>query len=483
MLFRQIEDPRLAQYAYLVGCPRSGEALLIDPERDVDRYLAVAEEEGLTITAVAETHIHADFLSGARELAERIGARLYLSDEGTQEWKYEWAGDPRYDVTLLRDGDVFTVGNVEIRVLHTPGHTPEHLAFLIVDRGSGATQPMGIVSGDFVFVGDVGRPDLLETAARVAGAMVPAARQLHASLRGFLELPDFLQVWPGHGAGSACGKALGDVPESTVGYERRFNPALAVAREGEEAFLEYVLEGQPEPPLYFARMKRDNRLGVPLLGELPSPRRLADDELGALAGRSDVAVLDTRGSRPAFLARHLPGSLHAPLKRSFPTVVGSLVSDERIPIHLIARADDVETAVRALLRIGYDRVLGYAEPETLEALFAAGGPVATIESIGFGELEPLRRRDGVAVVDVRFGQEYKEGHLPGSLLAPYTRLPELEPELPDATLAVHCASGARAGAAAAFLARRGRRVVHVEGSFAEAASLLPGPRGGAVPAG
>jgi hydroxyacylglutathione hydrolase len=273
MLFRQIFDPKLAQYAYLVGCQKTKEALLIDPERDVDQYVAIAAGEGLTITAVAETHIHADFLSGAREMAERHGARLYLSDEGAADgWTSKWAKGGDYDVTFLHHGDSFTVGNIEITAIHTPGHTPEHLSFQIVDHGGGASEPMGLVTGDFVFVGDLGRPDLLESAAGVEHAMRPSAEKLFASARDFLDYEDFLQVWPGHGAGSACGKALGAVPQTTVGYEKRYNPMLDAARRGQEAFVDAILDGQPEPPLYFARMKQLNRDGVPLLDGLPRPR-------------------------------------------------------------------------------------------------------------------------------------------------------------------------------------------------------------------
>ncbi|MEX0599042.1 MAG: MBL fold metallo-hydrolase, partial [Rhodothermales bacterium] len=242
MLFRQIFDPKLAQYAYLIGCQQTKEALIIDPERDIDRYVDLAEAEGLNIVGVAETHIHADFLSGAREFAERFDITLYLSDEGDEDWKYEWVrgtrGDGRpYDVTLLKDGHSFTIGNIEIQAVHTPGHTPEHLSYLVTDRGGGATSPIGIATGDFVFVGDLGRPDLLEQAAGMHGLQEPSARMLYGSLPEFTKLQEHLQVWPGHGAGSTCGKALGAVPTTTVGYEKRYNAALAVAEEGETAFV------------------------------------------------------------------------------------------------------------------------------------------------------------------------------------------------------------------------------------------------------
>jgi hydroxyacylglutathione hydrolase len=291
MYFRQIFDPELAQYAYIIGCQATGEALVIDPERDIDRYVEIAGEEGLRIVAVTETHIHADFLSGAREFAEQHGVKLYLSDEGDENWKYFWAKDSDYDVTFLKDGDVFDVGNIRIRAVHTPGHTPEHVSFLVTDRGGGASEPMGIASGDFVFVGDLGRPDLLETAAGVAGAREPSARRLFDSTKRFLALDDHVQVWPGHGAGSACGKALGAVPQSTVGYERRFNAGLSF--DEEQSFVDAILDGQPEPPIYFARMKELNKSGVPILGDPPSSSTPA-----WTARRSWPATSPARSTRP-----------------------------------------------------------------------------------------------------------------------------------------------------------------------------------------
>src|SRR5687768_9044585 len=262
MFLQRFYDDQLAQASYLLGCAATGEALVIDPSRDVAQYVETAKREGLRVTHVTETHIHADFVSGARELAAATGAQLLLSAEGGAEWQYAYAaGD---GATLLRDGDVIRVGNVRVEAMHTPGHTPEHLSFVVTDT-AGADRPMGVFTGDFVFVGDVGRPDLLERAAGYEGTMVEGARVLFRSLRRFKErLPDFVQIWPGHGAGSACGKALGAVPQSTLGYERLFNWGLAAEDEGE--FVRAVLAGQPEPPKYFAEMKRINREGPRLLG-------------------------------------------------------------------------------------------------------------------------------------------------------------------------------------------------------------------------
>ena len=468
MLFRQYTDPKLAQYAYLVGCQQTGEALLIDPERDIDRYVDEAEREGLRITAVAETHIHADFLSGAREFAERFGVKLYLSAEGEENgWGSVWATSSGYDATFLRDGDTFMIGRIEVQAVHTPGHTPEHLSYLVIDRGSGATTPIGIATGDFVFVGDLGRPDLLEQAAGLHGVQEPSARQLYGSLPRFTNLQDYLQVWPAHGAGSACGKALGAVPTTTVGYEKRYNASLAAAQQGEDAFVETILSGQPEPPLYFARMKRDNRDGVPLMGTLPQPRQLTVAELGRTVEADEATLIDTRLDRSAFMAKHLPGSLYAPLNKSFNTVVGSLIEDETTPLVLIIEASHVEEVVRDLVRIGFDRIMAYATPDTLERYLEEGGAYATIEEIDFDTVARLKDQPDVSVVDVRFASEYAEGHVPGAINASYTRLPVyMNESLPaDRTLLVHCLSGARSAAASAFLARQGYDVKYVSTAF------------------
>jgi hydroxyacylglutathione hydrolase len=463
MLFRQISDAKLAQYAYLIGCQRTKEALLIDPERDIDRYVDMARAEGLRITAVAETHIHADFLSGCREFAERYGVHVYLPGETPEDWRYRWADG--YKVTFLKNGDTFRIGQIEIKAVHTPGHTPEHTSYLVTDRGGGASEPMGVATGDFVFVGDLGRPDLLESAAGIQGMMDPSARQLYRSALGFLDLPDWLMVWPGHGAGSACGKALGAVPETTVGYERRFSPALAAVNAGENEFVDFILAGQPEPPPYFARMKKLNRDGPPLLGSLPAPAHVTVAQLVALRGRSDAIVLDTRRDRGAFMAGHLLGSIHAPFNRTFPTIAGSYVDPEQM-IYLIIDKANVRDAVLDLIRIGYDRIAGYATPAELEAFAAAGGKLASTDVISLDELEDRLREGDMQVLDVRGAAEYAESHIPGAHQVAHTRLVPRLSEIPrDRPLAVHCEAGGRAGSAASLLEREGFDVTLVEDNF------------------
>lgn len=470
MLVRQLTDGHLAQNAYLIGCQKTGEAIVIDPERDVERYIEAAKAENLKLVAATETHVHADFLSGVRELAHRLpGLRVYLSGEGGADWQYQWPAADNRDVTLLKDGDAFSVGNIDLRAWHTPGHTPEHLSFVITDRGGGASEPMGIASGDFVFVGDLGRPDLLESAAGMEGAREPAARQLHDSAREFLRLPDFLQVWPGHGAGSACGKALGAIPMTTVGYERRFSPAIAEAERGVQPFVDFILSGQPEPPLYFARMKKLNIAGPPVLSALPSPPRL--DAAAVARAMGSAQIVDTRADRKAFMRNHLDGALYAPFDKSFPTVVGSLADPDK-PIVLLIDESRVGDAVRDLIRIGYDHVQGWA-PADVDAIAKAGGRVASIESIDFAELQRRREQKDVTILDVRGAGEHEAGHIPGAKNVPHTRLRAADPVFPsDGPVHVHCAAGARAAVSSAYLAARGVPVVHVDGPF----SGWQGPR-------
>lgn len=463
MLFRMIYDDALAQAAYLIGCQRTGEALLIDPQRDIDRYARIAAAEKLRITAATETHIHADFLSGVREMVDTAGVTAYLSDCGPADWKYEWARSAAPDrVRLLHDGDTFRIGQIELRVRHTPGHTPEHICFEITDRGGGASEPMGIVTGDFVFVGDMGRPDLLESAAGVAGAADTSARQLFESAKLFRALPDYWQVWPGHGAGSACGKALGAVPQSTVGYEKRFNPALCAA-ENATQFMGYILDGQPEPPLYFARMKRLNKIGPPILGTLPKPRELSAADLSKLDGRS-TAILDTRPWSD-FRAGHIAGALHCPMNANFTAVAGSYVKDDE-PICLIVDAGQVETAVRWLVRIGLDRVESFAAPSTLTACRDAGGSLVTSQEIDVRALHERMNEPNAFVLDVRRAAEHAAGRIDGAHNIAHTRLAARLSEIPrDRPLLVHCQGGVRSAFATALLEREGFTPINIAGGF------------------
>ncbi len=466
MFMRMIYDERLAQAAYLIGCQKTGEAIVFDPERDVDRYVELAEENDLRIVATAETHIHADFLSGSRELAELTGATVYVSDEGDADWKYQWLDKKTdggsYEHQLLKHGDSFSIGNIEFQVVHTPGHTPEHIAFLVIDHGSGANEPMGMITGDFIFVGDLGRPDLLETAAGQVGAMEPSARTLFKTVQSLGALPDFVQVWPAHGAGSACGKSLGAIPSSTIGYERRFNPAIRAASD-EGSFIDFILAGQPEPPLYFANMKRDNKVGPAVLGGLPNPPQISVDELRQL-DTSVAAMVDTR-PWDHFSAGHVPGALSLPLIRSFCADAGSLVNESE-EIYLVVSPDELDEAIRLLIRIGFDKIAGWFDATQIGAYQTEFQRFATIDSIEPSAVSDCIVQPNCGVLDVRRATEYDEGHIEGAINIAHTRLASRLDELPtDTSLIVHCRSGVRSARASSFLQRRGFKVANLTGGY------------------
>jgi hydroxyacylglutathione hydrolase len=462
MLLRRFYDPKLAQASYLVGCTTTGEALVLDPNRFIDPYLQAAEAEGLTVAHVTETHIHADFVSGSRELAHRTGARLYLSDAGGDLWRYGYFTEA--GATALREGSQIRVGTVEVRVLHVPGHTPEHLTLLVTDTAT-ASEPMGAFTGDFIFVGDVGRPDLLERAVHRQGTMEDSARQLFQSLQRFRAQSDYLQIWPGHGAGSACGKSLGEVPQTTLGYEKRFNWAFGITDESE--FVRAVLAGQPEPPRYFAQMKRINQSGPRLLGSFHRPPRLP---VGALAGvlEQGGTVVDTRPAEE-FARGAVPGTISIPVNRTFTTWAGSLLPYER-DLHFILddrRGPAVDELVRDLAGIGLDRLAGCFGTEVIEA-WRTKEQLQTIPSLGL-EATERQRPDARVLLDVRGAAEWSAGHIPDSLNLP---LGELEPRLDEIprgrSLVVHCQTGARAAIAASLLRARGFPDVRVfTGGFAE----------------
>ncbi len=463
MLLKRFYDTTLAQASYLIGCAATGEALVVDPNRDIEQYLEAATAEGMRITHVTETHIHADFASGARELAQRAGAQLYLSDEGGPDWTYAFARDA--GAILMKDGHTFMVGRIRIQAVHTPGHTPEHMTFLVTDTPATDT-PMGALTGDFVFVGDVGRPDLLERAAGHEGSMERAARQLYRSLDAFKRRPDHLQIWPGHGAGSACGKSLGAVPMSTLGYERIANWAFQAPNEN--SFVQSVLAGQPDPPKYFAEMKRLNREGPPLLGAFRRPERLTVPRIGELL-EAKALVVDTRRAAD-FASGHLPGTVSIPFNRSFTTYAGWLIPYDR-DIYLVSDHSEhaVDDVVRALALIGLDRVAGYADLDepALESWRAAGGTLETIPQITVAELA-ARQQDGpVSVVDVRWRNEWEAGHLPRVPNIPLGYVTDRLDEFPAGPLVLQCETGNRSGIAASLLQARGRpEVANLVGGIA-----------------
>lgn len=458
MFFQQIFEEKLAQYSYLIGCQATGEAIVVDPMRDINQYIEIAEKNNLRIIAATETHIHADYLSGLREFAE-TGVKVFVSDGGNSDWKYDWVIGSTYDHQLLKDGDEFAIGNIKFTAKHTPGHTPEHLSYLVAD-GALTDEPMGILSGDFIFVGDVGRPDLLETAAGQKGAMQESAKVMYESIQKFMKMPEYWQVWPGHGAGSACGKALGAVPESTVGYEHRFNSSIKAAIT-EQDFVDYILDGQPEPPLYFARMKRDNKKGPKILGEIPNPEHITIEQLIGKVRISGGVILDTR-DRHEFMAGHIQGSLLSPLNKAFNTVAGSYIREEE-QIYLIIDEENKQEAVLDLIRIGLDNIAGFATAAQLKKFTEKGGELFSTETIDFAKTEQYLNAGEAYLLDVRKQSEFEEGHIPGAQNIAHTRLLDRLDEVPkDKPVMVSCRSGRRSAVASALLEREDFVVKYVD---------------------
>lgn len=443
MFFQRVYDKSLAQASYFIGCQKCGVAMVIDPKRDVDTYLEIAKQNNMQITHVAETHIHADFLSGSRELAALAGAKLYLSDEGGPDWQYQ------FDHVGLKDGDEFKVGNLKIEVIHTPGHTPESISFLLTDVPA-SDKPVMLFTGDFVFVGDIGRPDLLEKAAGIIGTQDAGAKQMFQSLKRFEALPDYIQVWPGHGAGSACGKALGAVPSSTVGYEKIRNWAFKYDSD-EKGFAKYLLEDQPEPPKYFAMMKKLNKIDRPLLTEVPKLKKLSTRELND-ALKKGVKVIDTR-LKADFAKGFIPGTINIQGNNAFATWMGWFVSYEE-PFILIAEESKLDDLTRKLMRIGMDNIMGYVDG--VQGWASEGGTLFKSEIVSMDELKNILKTNHTQIVDLRGASEYKAGHIKGTEnIFVGTLEKNLDKINKEQQVVIHCQSGDRATIGYSILAKHG----------------------------
>jgi hydroxyacylglutathione hydrolase len=452
MYFQHVYDKSLAQASYFIGCQAKGEAIVIDAKRDIDTYLDIAKQNNMKITHIAETHIHADFLAGSRELATATGAKMYLSDEGGEGWQYE------FDHVGLKHGNVITVGNLTLEVLHTPGHTPESISFLLTDHPA-TDKPVMVFTGDFVFVGDIGRPDLLEKAAGFIGTQEKGARQMYESIQRFATLPEYVQLWPGHGAGSACGKALGAVPSSTVGYERIRNRAFQYA--GNEAgFIDYLLDGQPEPPKYFAMMKHLNKVDRPLLVEVPKHSKLSKEAF-LQAYRDGIKIIDTR-NKVDFAQAHLQGAINIQGNNSFATWCGWFLNYEEQFI-LIADESQMDDLTRKLMRIGLDNIYGFTDDIT-----ALDIPTESSKIIDIQAFKESVDNPEVQIVDVRGENEFKSGHVKG---ADNVFVGTLEKNLAkidkNKEIVIHCQSGDRATIAQSILARNGIKVKNYSGGMKE----------------
>lgn len=440
MFFQHVYDKSLAQASYVIGCQATGEVIVIDAQRDIDVYLDIAKQNNLKITHITETHIHADYLCGSRELAAVTGAELYLSDEGGEDWQYQFSH------IGLKHGTKITVGNLTLEVLHTPGHTPESISFLLTDHPA-TDKPVMVFTGDFVFVGDIGRPDLLEKAAGMIGTQENGAKQMYDSIQKFSTLPDYVQVWPAHGAGSACGKSLGAVPSSTVGYEKERNWAFQYGNN-ENGFVEYLLEGQPEPPKYFAMMKQLNKINRPLLVEVPKHPKL-DKEQFLSAYHKGLKVIDARNKQD-FAKGFIPGSINIQGNNSFSTWCGWILNYEEQFV-LVADDHQMEDLTRKLMRIGLDNVYGY-----ISSVEEVGLALKTADIIEIEEFESYINLPGVQIVDVRGQGEYEAYHVAG---ADHIFVGTLQDNLDkfdqEKQIVIHCQSGDRATIAQSLLAKHG----------------------------
>ena len=443
MIFERFEEPGLSQYAYAVGCQGAQEIAIVDPMRDIDVYLDFAQRQKVSITHVLETHIHADFASGARELAEKTGATLHLSAYDEQE-KFE----VQFERRPTRDGDTIDIGGVRLTAMHTPGHTPEHLAYLLFDMNRSTDTPMAMLSGDFLFVGSLGRPDLLGEDATLA-----LARKLYASVRRLDTLPDAMEIHPGHGAGSMCGVGMSGRPMSTLGYERVANPYLSPDLS-EDEFVEKMLDGLPPRPAYYARMKALNSRGPMTLGQLGAGPSIAPADAHDLMQAGHVLV-DLR-NQTDFGRRHASGAVCIGGGKSFSMWAAWMLPYDT-PLLLMGNSTrDIETAVRGLVRVGLDQITGHVTGG-MDAWAEAELPMTHHEVIPSNELEErLASGEPLRVLDVRTDAEWAQGHIPNALHIELPTLPDRIDELRNqGTFVTFCRGGYRSAIAASLLEQAG----------------------------
>ena len=419
---------------------------MIDPDRNVQKYLDVAESRGLKITHIIETHLHADHVSGNTDLAERTGADIYVHEASGAEYPHK----------QLKHDDVIELGNIRLHALHTPGHTPESITLLVADT-TRAEEPWLALTGDTLFVGDIGRPDLVG-----AEAARGLADNMYESLfEKLLPLNDSLLIYPGHGAGSLCGKSIGAMRSTTLGFERKYNTALA-PRERDE-FVAFATSGLPEQPGNHKRIKAMNRKGPKPLGNVEN-RPLSIQESIPYFQRG-AGLLDTR-SKDVYVQAHIPGSVHLEADDQLSNRIGFVFPPDAPIILLLADPSEYEQVVYSLARVGYDNVLGYLS-ESLDVWEKMGLPITAgdIKDVEPNELHQILQNcsngDCPVVVDVREPWEFQQGHVPGAMLIPLgqlsARVSELDPKKP---VAVICASGSRSQSAAALLGQKGFKTVY-----------------------
>ena len=449
LIFERIKTEGIAQLSYLVGDDAEGVAAVFDPRPDVDCYLQLAREKKVSITHIFETHVHVDFVSGARELCARIeSARIYLSHEGGARYGF--------DHEKIMDGDGFKFGSVLVTVRHAPGHTPELVAYLLADEDHPGA-PWGVLSGDSLFVNSAGRPDLLGSAEaeKLAG-------QLFHTLRDFyLKLDDGVIVYPCHGAGSPCGADIGDRLSSTIGHERRFNAFLQF--DHVKPFTDYALSTAPPTPTYYPRMKKLNVKGADILGNLPNVRGLPPKSFADASRQKDNVLIDTR-MMLAFGGGHIKGAINIGGRPMLSIWAGWLLDPEKALLLVLESDDQLDDIVRYFMRTGYSRFAGYLVGG-MTAWSNAGLPLEAVRQMTVHEIKDMG--SGLQLIDIRSPEEWASGHIPnarhvflGELNENFEKLDRLIPT------AVYCDSGYRASIATSLLQRAGfESVSNVPGSW------------------
>ena len=440
MLIQQFFVGGLAHASYLLGAGKT--CAIIDPRRDIQIYLDAAKTMGLTITHILETHLHADFVSGHMDLAEKTGAKIYAPKTGKCQFEH----------VALSEGDRFEIEDMEIRILETPGHTPEHLCYVAVDHSRGE-EPTSLFSGDTLFVGDVGRPDLFPGIAK------ELASKLYDSLNQKLaSLPDFCEVYPAHGAGSLCGRALSAKRTSTVGYEKKYNYAFMI--KDRNKFIDLLTTDMPEAPDHFSRCSDINRKGPALAKMLPILMPMDPALFSKKVQETNTLVLDVR-SYEAFGGQHIPGAYHIDLGGNFATFAGWVLPPDANILLVVEDREQAEEAVTWLRRVGLDKTLGYLDGGMYEWA-KAGLPMAHVSQLSVEELDrKMKGGPRFGLIDVRAKREFQTGHIEGAVNIPGPDLRKqykvLDPKTP---LVIMCNTGHRSSLAASLLMQRGFKEVY-----------------------
>jgi hydroxyacylglutathione hydrolase len=448
LVFERIQTEGIAELSYVIGDDSAGVAAVVDPTPDVDKYITLAREHAVSLTHVFETHIHADLMSGARELCPRVGsAKIFVSHEGGARYGFEGEA--------VHDGDRFEFGSLVVTAKHTPGHTPEHISFILAEKEHAET-PWGVLTGDSLFVNSAGRPDLM-------GAKTDKlAEQLFHTLRDFyLGLPDGVMIFPAHGAGSPCGADIGERLESSIGYERKFNPFLQ--HQDFKQFEDYALRSAPPTPTYYPRMKKLNAKGPDILGNLPAVRALPPKTFKQAIEEKEGVLIDTR-TLLAFGGGHIAGALNIGGTPMLSIWAGWLLDPDEPVLLVLTEDSEIEKVVKLFLRTGYTRFAGYLAGG-MKAWENAGFDLEQIGEMTVHDIKAAKAE--IQVIDVRSPSEWEEGHIPGAI---HIFLPELREKAARLAkrkpIAVYCDSGYRASIGASILKQEGFQAVsNVPGSW------------------